>query len=116
MKRPLCKNCRENPAAVNYHGKNRIYYRSLCETCISRKTNPEKLIQPSWQKSGYKKKLKCEQCGFKSKHHQQFAVLYVDGNLRNNNWPNLRSVCANCVIEISLKGLGWKTDSVEPDL
>ena len=67
-------------------------------------------------KTGYTLKNQCELCGFKRKHAKQMVVLYVDGDQKNGNWPNLKSVCANCVIEITLKGLGWKADSVEPDL
>ena len=115
MKRPLCKNCKTRAAAVNYIRHGIHHYRSRCGACIRAEKNPDSLQVPSWQKSGYKKKLKCEQCGFKAIDHRQIAVLYVDGNLRNNNWPNLKSVCANCVIEITLKGLGWVEDDVKPD-
>jgi len=105
---------------VNYIRHGTRHYRSRCGACIRAEQNPGSLQVPSWQKSGYKKKIKCEICGFpaskdKEIRAKQISVLYVDGNLRNNNWPNLKSVCANCVIEISLKGLGWKEDDVKPD-
>ena len=115
MKRPLCKNCKTRAAAVNYIRHGVHHYRSRCGACIRAENNPNKPQVPSWRRSGYKKKMKCEQCGFRAMDHRQIAVLYVDGNLKNNNWPNLKSVCANCVIEITLKGLGWKEDDVKPD-
>lgn len=54
-------------------------------------------------------------CGFKAIDKKQMTVFYIDGDLRNNNWPNLKSVCANCAVEISVKGLDWKEDDVKPD-
>ena len=115
MERPLCKNCKVRPAAINYIRKGKRHYRSKCGHCIRAITHPKQPQVPSWQRSGYKKKMVCEVCSFRAKDHRQIAVLYVDGNLKNNNWPNLKSVCANCVIEITIKGLGWKEDAIRPD-
>ena len=110
--RPMCKQCRGKPAAINYHKNNEIHYRSLCEHCL----HPERRGPVStWRKSGYKLKLVCDMCGFKAIDKKQMTVMYIDGDLRNNNWPNLKSVCTNCAIEISIKGLGWKEDDVKPD-
>ena len=111
MERPLCKNCRKNPAAVNYNRNGVTHYRSKCESCL----NPKKKIVPSWMLSGYKKKMVCDQCGFKAGTSQQITVFYIDGDLRNNNWLNLKSVCANCAIEINIKDLPWKEDTIRPD-
>ena len=120
MSRPLCKNCKMTPAAVNYHGKEKIYYRSLCEQCISKKANPEKINVPSWRKSGYKKKSHCEQCGFKTCSdkkiaHLQMTVLYMDRDLRNNNWINLKTICSNCAIEISVTDAKLNPNKIKPD-
>ena len=111
MKRPLCKTCRKKPAAVNYKRNGVTHYRSKCDTCLTGK----KIVVPSWMQSGYKKKMACDHCGFKASISQQITVFYIDGNLRNNNWINLRSICANCAIEINEKGLPWKEEPIKPD-
>jgi len=110
-KRPLCKQCKVRPRAVNLHRNNKIYYRTKCERCL----HPEKVITPAWMKSGYKLKKECDSCGFKRKYSGQMVVMYLDGNQKNGSWTNLKSVCANCAIEISIKGLGWKEDPIKPD-
>jgi hypothetical protein len=38
---------------------------------------------------------------------QVFGVFCVDGNLSNNNINNLRTVCANCQILLSVSDTGW---------
>jgi len=111
MNRPICELCTIRPAAVNYHKNGKIYYRSLCTRCI----NPYKVIVPGWMKSGYKLKATCDLCNFKRNHPEQMTVFHVDGDMRNNKWPNLRSICANCAISISIKGIGWKQDTIHPD-
>ena len=116
MNRPLCQNCKIRPAAINYIKNNKKHYRSKCDACIKESKTPGiKPNTPTWQLSGYKKRLVCEQCGFKAINHRQIVVFYIDGNLKNNNWANLKSVCANCVIEISIKGLDWVSDDIRPD-
>lgn len=99
----MCQSCRVNPAAINYIKDGRKHYRSKCGTCLKNK----KSIRPNisaWQKSGYKKKIVCEMCGFKGMDLRQLTVFYLDGNMNNNSWTNLKTVCANCGIEISIKG------------
>ena len=54
-------------------------------------------------------------CNFKAKTLKQLFVYYVDGNLRNNNWLNLKTVCANCRIEIAGTRLPWKAAPIVPD-
>jgi len=111
MKRPLCKNCRKRPAAVNYKRNGVTHYRSKCDSCLTAK----KRVVPSWMQSGYKKKMVCDQCGFKATTSHQITVFHIDGDLRNNNWLNLKSVCANCAIEITIKDLAWKEGTIKPD-
>jgi len=104
------------PAAVNYIRNGERHYRKFCDSCNDTAKKPGKRKgQAGWVMSGYKKKLICEQCGFKTVDKRQMTVYYIDGDLRNNNWTNLKSVCANCAIEISIKGLGWKEDDIRPD-
>ena len=42
------------------------------------------------------KKDKCENCGFVAIHHGQLDIDHVDGNKKNNEESNLRTLCANC--------------------
>ena len=112
MKRPLCKNCKKNLSAVNYHKDNRVYYRSVCDGCARGTT----VLEPRWARSGYKKKNKCDKCGFTSGQLMVFDVYHVDGNLNNCAHNNLKTVCANCQRMLIKQGLGWKQGDLTPDL
>lgn len=112
--RPLCKSCGRLPCAINYVKDNNTHFRSRCGNCI-RKGKKLKPQQPSWAACGYKKKPHCEKCGFKARYKEQLFVYYIDGNLNNSNHLNLRSICANCQIEIAKEGLGWKQGDLIPD-
>lgn len=113
--RKLCPTCNSHPVAVNYHDKEgRIHYRKLCTSCIH-KGRKAKLPAPAWFKSGYRKKEKCERCGFKAKHPEQLGVFYVDGNLRNNTATNLRTICLNCQIDVYKSKLPWQAADLVPD-
>ena len=113
MYRPLCVQCQGNPAAINYKIGSKIYYRKICASC-SRKGRRVKEM-PGWTKTGYKKKLICERCNFKAKTSNQIFVFYIDGNLKNNNWINLRSVCANCRIELNSNKTTWRESPLVAD-
>jgi hypothetical protein len=113
LKRDLCPKCHANPVAVNYIRDGVRHYRNSCASCLRKKSkrpNP-----PGWARSGYKKKPQCERCSFKLKHPEQSGVFYVDGNLRNNNWVNLKTVCLNCQQEIYKSKLSWKAGPIVPD-
>ncbi len=114
LKRELCPVCNDNPVAVNYTRDGVTHYRNRCAGCIrkGRKLRPQ---APAWAKSGYKKKDRCEMCNFKSKTARQMFVYHVDGNLKNNNWLNLKTVCANCRIEVQGSRLPWKPAPLVPD-
>lgn len=43
----------------------------------------------------YKKKH-CEHCGFVAIHPTQLDVDHIDGNHKNNELSNLKTLCANC--------------------
>ena len=109
--RPLCK-CGLRPRAVNYKKGNKIYYRKLCEACM---TNGLYYGIPRWQRVGYKMKSQCEKCGFRSPHTQVFRVLHVDGNLDNCRPTNLKTVCANCIAVLSKEGVEWKLGDLVAD-
>jgi len=114
--RGICLICQKNPQAVNYRNSAGItHYRSLCAACI-RKGKKIKPAAPGWFKSGYRKKERCEKCNFKSRFpDQQLCVFYVDGNLRNNNWTNLKTICLNCQVEVYKSKLPWLPADIVPD-
>lgn len=115
LKRDLCPICRVNLVAVNYVKEGITHYRNCCTSCI-RKGRKLKAQPPSWAVSGYKKKERCELCNFKAKlPTKQLFVFYVDGNLKNNNWTNLKTVCANCQIELAHNKIAWKSATIVPD-
>ena len=114
--RPLCTHCKTRPQAFNYRRKGKVYYRTKCDQCIKLDRGDNTGKKQSWEKSGYRKKHICEKCGFKSKHPAQMDVYHVDGNLKNNNFSNLKTICANCSRFKSTEELGWKQGSIVPDL
>jgi protein-arginine kinase activator protein McsA len=113
MSRPLCTTCRGNFAAINYKLNDKIYYRQICSSCARKNKRTKEL--PGWTKTGYKKKLICDKCGFKAHTPNQIFVYYLDGNLKNNNWVNLRSVCANCRIELNNSKTTWRESPLSAD-
>ena len=116
MNRPICPVCTQRPVAVNYIKDGITHYRKICDSCI-RQGKKLKPIPPGWIKSGYRKKDRCEVCGFKAKYPvKQLRVFYLDGNLKNNNHMNLKTVCLNCQIELSNNPkIHWKPSDLTPD-
>lgn len=116
LNRKICPVCTKNPTAVNYKDKNgNVHYRSMCSACIhaGKKIKPP---VPAWYKTGYRKKPCCEKCGFKAKYpEEQLRVFYLDGNLKNNSWSNLKTICLNCQQEIYKIRLPWKPADIVPD-
>jgi hypothetical protein len=83
----LCERCGINPKAINYKKGDRTFYRSLCDACIIEK---KKNVKPLWQQEGYKKKFKCESCGFVAKFPEQLDVVdYINA---------YRTICLNCKV------------------
>ena len=112
--RGICPACNQRPVAVNSIKKGVRYYRKMCDICIRAGKN----LAPkptAWQLAGYKKKPQCERCGFKFKLPKQSVVFYADGNLKNNNWVNIKTVCLNCQEEIFSSRLPWKRSPLVPD-
>jgi hypothetical protein len=112
MSRPLCI-CGLRPAAINYVKNGRTYYRRKCEACLHH--GGIRAGDPKWYRDGYRMKLTCDKCGFKSKFTEQFNVFHVDGNLNNSRHTNLKSVCANCQRILSKEGATWKQGDLRPD-
>lgn len=113
--RPLCKQCNDKPRAYAYTRNDKTYWRRLCDSCIRRKNNLKTNMSARWIKAGYKKKKKCELCGFKSQNPIQMNVYHVDGNRNNNNFLNLKTICANCQRLKSTENLGWIIGDLEVD-
>ena len=107
LQRPICKKCNKNHTAINYIRNGVTHYRSTCDEC-GRKKNKLKPRQPSWQKSGYKKKATCDLCGFHSKYSSQLTVFHIDGKLENIELSNLRTICLNCVEIVKKTEVTWK--------
>lgn len=85
--RDLCEKCHKNCKAINYIKNGKTFYRRLCDACIVEK---KKNVKPQWQQDGYKKKFKCEGCGFIAKFSEQLDV--IDYN------KAYRTVCLNCKV------------------
>ena len=113
--RPMCVQCKSKPRAYAYRRYNRVYWRRLCDTCIRKKTNKKIGGVTALQRSGYRKKKKCELCGFKAQDQLQLDVYFIDGNLRNVNATNLKTVCANCQRLAGVRRLGWRVGDLVAD-
>ena len=111
MSRPLCI-CGFRPAAVNYRKDGRIYYRKKCEVCLRGGLSHG---IPKWYQDGYRMKLQCDRCGFKSKHKEQFNVFHMDNNMNNTKSSNLKTVCANCQRLLAKEGIKWSQGGLQPD-
>ncbi len=113
--RPLCVQCKAKPRAYAYRKGDKIYWRRLCDTCNRKKAKKKVGGVTALQRSGYKKKSKCELCGFKAQSKIQLDVYFVDGNLRNTSPINLKTICANCQRLSSVRRLGWRVGDLEAD-
>ena len=112
--RPICNACNQNSAAINYISNGKTRYRKLCNICI-KKGRKIKAVPP-WYKAGYRKKLICEHCGFRAKFvEKQMTVFHIDGNLKNTNSHNLKTVCLNCRVEFANSKLSWRESPIIPD-
>lgn len=116
--RPLCPACARQRVAINCYSGNVVYYRKFCDSC-SRAKGHGKILKPqppAWAKSGYKKKEKCEKCSFKARYPEnQLKVFYLDGNLHNNSWSNLKTICLNCQQEVQTLKMSWVPSDITPD-
>ncbi len=115
MKRPLCKTCQEKPRAYGYRKNKKIYWRSQCDSCIRKKNKLKTGYMPKWHQAGYRKKNRCELCGFKAKSNVQLDVYHVDGRRNNCSPYNLKTLCANCQRLKSTQDLGWQIGDLEAD-
>ena len=110
----MCEACNRNLAAVNGYHNGKIYYRKRCGPCIRRDKKLPRST-PRWQSRGYRKKTACDRCGFTARHHSQLLVFHVDGDLNNCELRNLKTVCLNCIAEITRLDLPWRRGDLEED-
>ena len=106
--RGLCPICTQRPVAINYIRGTKTHYRRVCSICSHRgkKLKPQ---PPLWYQTGYRKKPTCDRCGFKAELvDDQMMVWHVDGDLRNNDRSNLKTVCLNCRPLVLKSRLPWK--------
>lgn len=75
----LCRECGVNKRTSRGHGQ----LKHVCSSC-----NRKPYAQF--------KKSTCEDCGFIPAHMNQLDIDHVDGNHKNNDPVNLRTLCANC--------------------
>lgn len=88
--RPLCENCKSSlakPNGVSKHGFKK--WHKYCSTCAKAAYD---------EKFGFllHKKNKCEKCGFVPEDKCQLDITYKDGNKKNKEKSNMRTLCANC--------------------
>lgn len=110
----MCGICGRNPAAINGYHSGKIYYRKRCNACIRRdKQLPRQ--RALWELSGYQKKTSCDRCGFRSRYSKQLTVFHVNGDTRDCDVRNLRTVCLNCTVELTKSDLPWRRGDLEED-
>jgi len=115
MDRPLCAVCNINNVAINYYSNNKVRYRSVCNSCY-RKKKKLRPVAPLWYKKGYRKKTACELCGYRAKHPaKQLSVFHVDGNEKNIDQFNLKTVCLNCRVGLGIDKSSWRESPIIPD-
>jgi hypothetical protein len=88
--RPFCKQCKSALAKANGITKNGFKkWHKYCSGCAKAAYNP---------KYGYllHKKPQCEACGFIAVDKCQLDVVYRDGNKKNKDKSNIKTICANC--------------------
>jgi len=88
--RPLCSNCKIAPSksnGISKHGFKK--YHKYCSSCSKAAYNP---------KFGFAlfKKNHCEKCNFIPKDSCQLDLIYKDGNIKNKEKSNIKTLCANC--------------------
>ena len=82
-KRPICPLCGVSKVEFGILKDGTRSFRGQCMQCRHK----------PYRK--YKKKY-CELCDFKPVHPCQLDIHHVDGDHKNNNKKNLKTLCANC--------------------
>ena len=88
--RPLCENCKVSLAKPNGKSKHGFTkWHKYCTSCAKSLYDP---------KFGHRlhKKHKCDKCGFEPQDECQLDIVFKDGNKKNKEKSNIRTLCANC--------------------
>lgn len=88
--RPFCENCKVKLAKANGVSKHGFKkWHKYCVTCAKVAYN---------SKFGFllNKKSSCEQCGFIPEDNCQLDIAYKDGDNKNKDKRNTKTLCANC--------------------
>lgn len=101
--RQTCARCGQKSRAINYKKEGRVYYRSMCESCIVQNTRKSKT---EWIVKGYKKKLTCETCTFIPKYPDQLVVYKYK--------TVFKTICLNCEVEATVSDAIF-VNKVKPD-
>jgi 5-methylcytosine-specific restriction endonuclease McrA len=102
--RTLCVKCNIRLQRKATGRKNKqVTYRAICRRCENELYPPKNipdffLIKQNGKRQLYRqhKKRYCEECDFQSIHSCQLDVDHIDGNHKNDEPSNLRTLCANC--------------------
>ena len=87
--RKLCAACKlqlVKPNGKSKHGFTK--WHKYCSSCA-------KIIYGAKSEKNIKNKT-CESCGFKAIDKCQLDLVYLDGNNKNNDKSNVKTLCANC--------------------
>lgn len=68
-----------------------------------------------WVRAGYKKKSKCERCGIPLYDPGVCEVHYVNGDITDNHFFNLRTICIICDYYIKHNIKKFNPDDLTPD-
>jgi hypothetical protein len=88
--RPLCDHCKVSLAKQNGKSKHGFKkWHKYCSSCAKAAYD---------EKFGFllNKKNKCDKCGFIPEDTCQLDLIYKDGNKKNKEKSNLKTLCANC--------------------
>ena len=88
--RPLCEQCKVSLAkqnGVSKHGFKK--WHKYCSSCAKAAYD---------EKFGFllNKKNKCDKCNFLPEDKCQLDIVYKDGDKKNKEKANMRTLCANC--------------------
>jgi len=101
----ICPKCNNRARAINYKKNDKTYYRRLCDPCNA---DEKKKKKPKWLTQGYKKKTKCEACGFSADYTEQLTVY------DSNN--SFKTICLNCDAAVKITNkLEKKKSDLKPD-
>ncbi len=88
--RPLCEHCKLSLAKPN--GKSKHGFTKWHKFCVE---CSKAVYDPKHNHLLHKKPI-CERCGFVAEDKCQLDIVYKDGNKKNKDSSNLKTLCANC--------------------